>query len=98
LIEEVTEKERDDGKTINFSLVYGQGDEATARSLKKSVGEAIRFKAQYFAAIPEIQPFINSVHRVTRTRGYIRNWYGRRRRLKYDEAYKAPNALIQGCA
>ena len=31
-------------------------------------------------------------------RGYVRNFYGRRRRLDPDDCYKAPNALIQGCA
>lgn len=91
-------EERQKAKTVNFSLVYGQGDEATANSLKMTLSNARRFKAQYFAGIPEVEPFINSVMRVTRRRGYIRNFYGRRRRLKYDEAYKAPNALIQGCA
>lgn len=96
--EEVTEDERSRAKTINFGLIYGQGDDLTARSLKLTKSEAIRFKQHYFAMIPEAQPFINTVMKVTRARGYIRNWYGRRRRLKYDEAYKAPNALIQSWA
>lgn len=95
---DVIEKERDDGKTVNFSLVYGQGDEATAAALKTSVHHAKLFKQKYFAAIPEVDPFIRTVHAVVRTRGFIRNWYGRRRRLTYNEAYKAPNALIQGWA
>lgn len=63
-----------------------------------SVAEAIRFKNRYFANIPEAKPFIDAVQRVTRTRGYVVNYYNRRRRLKSDEVYKAPNALIQGCA
>lgn len=96
--DEVTDEERSNAKTINFSLVYGQGNEATARSLKVTVTNAIVFKERYFASIPEIQPFIRTVHAVVRTRGFVKNWYDRRRRLKSDEAYKAPNALIQGCA
>lgn len=90
--------ERDKAKTINFSLVYGQGDDATAASLKTSKSDAIRFKHKYFNALPEVEPFLNSVKRVTKARGYIRNSYGRRRRLKPQEVYKAPNALIQGWA
>jgi DNA polymerase-1 len=31
-------------------------------------------------------------------RGFVKNFYGRRRRLDTDDCYKAPNALIQGCA
>lgn len=97
-IEEVTEEERARAKTINFGLIYGQGDELTASSLKLTLSEARRFKDHYFAMIPESQPFISTVHKVVRARGFVKNFYGRRRRLGYDEAYKAPNALIQGWA
>ncbi|MNB69355.1 DNA polymerase I [compost metagenome] len=97
-IEEVTEDERSRAKTVNFSIVYGQGDEATAISLKMTLADARRFKRTYFASMPEIEPFIGTVQRVTRTRGYIKNFYKRRRRLNSNEVYKAPNALIQGCA
>jgi DNA polymerase-1 len=96
--DEVTDDERSKAKTINFGLIYGQGDDLTAASLKLSKPEARRFKDHYFAMIPEAQPFIHTVHKVVRTRGFVKNWYGRRRRLGYDEAYKAPNALIQGWA
>lgn len=98
IYEEVLEWQRKKAKTVNFSLVYGQGDEASSISLKMTLQETIRFKDHYFAMIPEVLPFINTVQRVTRTRGYVRNYYGRRRRLKPEEVYKATNALIQGCA
>lgn len=97
-IEEVTEDERQKAKTVNFSLVYGQGDEASANSLKMTKAGARRFKDHYFAMIPEALPFIKQVHAVVRARGFVKNFYGRRRRLTSNEAYKAPNALIQGCA
>lgn len=97
-IEDVTEEERARAKTINFGLIYGQGDELTASSLKLSLSEARRFKEHYFAMIPQANPFIQTVHKVIRARGYVKNWFGRRRRLGYDEAYKGPNALIQGWA
>ena len=97
-IEEVTPDERQRAKTINFSLIYGQGDEASARAFGTSVTEARNIKANYFAHIPEARPFIRTVHAVVEGRGFVKNFYGRRRRLKTEEAYKAPNALIQGCA
>lgn len=96
--DEVTEEQRTKAKTVNFSLIYGQGDESSAMSLGMTITQAREFKRHYFAMIPEAEPFIFSVQRVTRTRGYIKNFYGRKRRLKTDEVYKAPNALIQGCA
>jgi len=94
----VTEVQRTKAKTVNFSLIYGQGDEASADSLKMTIAEARAFKEHYFAMIPEARPFIQMVQRITRTRGYIMNRYKRRRRLTHDEVYKATNALIQGCA
>ena len=96
--EEITEEQRTKAKTVNFSFVYGQGDEASAAALKMTKAGARRFKELYFAQIPEVKPFIEQVHSVIRARGYVRNYYNRRRRLTHDEAYKSPNALIQGWA
>ena len=97
-LDNVTDEERSKAKTVNFSQVYGQGNEATAEALRISITEAINFKNQYFASIPEVKPFIDTVQAVIRQRGYVTNFYGRRRRLDYNGAYKGPNALIQGWA
>lgn len=97
-IDNVTDDERGSAKTTNFALVYGQGNEHTAEMLHMTMTETILFKAQYFASIPEAKPFINTVHSVIKQRGFVKNFYGRRRRLSSNDAYKAPNALIQGCA
>lgn len=97
-IDQVTEEEREKAKRINFAKIYGQGIDATAALLKMTLTESALFNATYFAAIPEAKPFINTVHHVIKLRGYIKNFYGRRRRLTTNEGYKAPNALIQGCA
>jgi DNA polymerase I-like protein with 3'-5' exonuclease and polymerase domains len=48
--------------------------------------------------MPEARIFINTVYQVIKLRGFVKNFYGRRRRLDSDDCYKAPNALIQGCA
>lgn len=48
------------------------GDEALADALKLSLSEAIKMKERYFAGLPEARPFINSVQRVTRTRGWVK--------------------------
>ena len=96
--DDITEEERNVAKTLNFALLYGMGLGALAISLGVIESEARAFRERYFAQIPEAEPFIASVHRVTRTRGYVKNHYDRRRRLNYDECYKAPNALVQGVA
>lgn len=96
--DEVTGDERFKAKTTNFALIYGQGDAHTSEMLKLSMTETVAFKNNYFAQIPEARPFINTVHAVIKMRGFVKNFYGRRRRLDTDDCYKAPNALIQGCA
>lgn len=89
---------RSRAKTLNFALIYGMGNQALANDLKVSLTEATDIKARYFSTMPEARVFINTVQQVIKTRGYVRNFFGRRRRLDPDDCYKAPNALIQGCA
>lgn len=89
---------RSRAKTLNFALIYGMGNQALANDLKVSLTEATEIKARYFSTMPEARVFINTVQQVIKMRGYVKNFYGRRRRLDPDDCYKAPNALIQGCA
>ncbi len=89
---------RSKGKTINFALIYGVGIDHLSELLKCSVTEATNLKVSYFAQLPEAKVFISTVHAVIKQRGFVKNYYGRRRRLDPDDCYKAPNALIQGCA
>lgn len=89
---------RSRAKTLNFALIYGMGNQALANDLKVSLTEATEVKARYFSTMPEARVFINTVYQVIKMRGFVKNFYGRRRRLDSDDCYKAPNALIQGCA
>lgn len=89
---------RSKGKTINFALIYGVGTEHLSELLDCTTTEATELKAHYFAQLPEARIFINTVYQVIKQRGKVKNYYGRYRRLDPDDCYKAPNALIQGCA
>lgn len=89
---------RSRAKTLNFALIYGMGNQALANDLKVTLTEATDIKARYFSTMPEARVFINTVYQVIKMRGFVKNYYGRRRRLDSDDCYKAPNALIQGCA
>lgn len=89
---------RSRAKTLNFALIYGMGNQALANDLKVPLTEATDIKARYFSTMPEARVFISTVQQVIKMRGYVKNFYGRRRRLDPDDCYKAPNALIQGCA
>jgi DNA polymerase-1 len=89
---------RSRAKTLNFALIYGMGNQALANDLKVPLTEAENIKARYFSTMPEARVFINTVQQVIKMRGFVKNFFGRRRRLDADDCYKAPNALIQGCA
>lgn len=89
---------RSRAKTLNFALLYGMGNQALANDLKVSLSEATEIKARYFSTMPEAQILISTIQQVIKMRGFVKNFYGRRRRLAADDCYKAPNALIQGCA
>lgn len=89
---------RQRAKTINFALIYGVGQQHLSELLKCTPTEAADIKARYFSTMPEARIFINTVYQVIKLRGFVKNFYGRRRRLDSDDCYKAPNALIQGCA
>lgn len=89
---------RQRAKTLNFALIYGVGQNHLSELLKCSPTEAAEIKARYFSTMPEARVFINTVQQVIKMRGFVKNFYGRRRRLDPDDCYKAPNALIQGCA
>ena len=89
---------RSKAKTVNFALLYGVGISHLSEMLKCSETEASSMRSQYFASLPEAQVFISTVQQVIKMRGFVKNFYGRRRRLDPDDCYKAPNALIQGCA
>ena len=91
---------RKQAKTINFGLLYGMGVEKLAAELKITVAEARALKFKYFAKLPKVKRFIDSVTRAGKARGYIFNWLGRRNYISSTEfAYILPNHLIQGgCA
>lgn len=67
-------------------------------STQEMIAKAKEMKAKYFSQFPEIEAFLDKVKRACKERGYVRTWGRRKRHFKYPakEAYKAPNALIQG--
>lgn len=84
-------------KTLNFGLLYGMGKDKLAKKLGVSVAEAQAFKYQYFAKLPLVHGFIKQTQFAAATRGWLRNWMGRRFYFPNPEfAYKGANSVIQG--
>lgn len=91
---------RKQAKNLNFAILYGAGPAKMAAMMGVSEREARNLRDQYFMKLPFVEMFIRKVITVGRTRGYVRNWLGRRCHVSSPEfAYVLPNHLIQGgCA
>lgn len=79
--DEVTKDQRAAAKAINFSILYGVGPRALARSTGMSFDEAREFIARYFAVHPGIQAYIDAQKMHARSEGYVQTLFGRRRYL-----------------
>lgn len=106
---------RKQAKTINFGIVYGQGPKLLAESLSEpekglivTEDEAKQFLVDFDKTFPRVAKFIKKQHKLVHKQAYVRNLFGRKRRLpnidskKYHEVSEAErqsvNAPIQGAA
>lgn len=100
---------RTEAKTLNFMLLYGGGAQKLADALGITLEKAGQLKQKYFKNLPGVSRFTRRVIEAADSRGWVRNWAGRR--YYFPEltdprtgrpsrfAYKAPNHIIQGgCA
>lgn len=94
--EQITDDQRQVGKTLNFSIIYGGGTPTIRRQLGVDYKEAKRLLTMYHHTRPGIKLLTDTLAETISQRGYIRNLYGRR--LHVEESHKALNALIQGSA
>ena len=101
-LEQVTPLQRKHGKTINFGILYGRGDNAIAQELGVSVLEARSIINQYYARLPRVKQWKTEVEEQALARGYVEYSVGRRRHfagLKEDEIRReSVNTIIQGTA
>jgi DNA polymerase-1 len=94
--DKIDDEQRQVGKTLNFSIIYGGGTPTIMRQLGVEYKEAKRLLAAYHATRPGIRTLNEQISQTLDQRGYISNLYGRR--LHIEEHHKALNALIQGSA
>jgi DNA polymerase-1 len=95
------ESQRQRGKTLNYSVMYGAG----VRSMRKAFGvdtnEARKILARYHEAFPEVSRLQQRIEFALYDRGEVKTPWGRRQRVERNvdrEAYKFTNYLIQGTA
>lgn len=94
--EDLTDEERQTGKTLNFSLVYGGGRPTIVRQLGISYPEATRLLRNFHRRWPGIGRLVDSLHATYSHRGYLRTIAGAR--LHPTSQHKELNAVVQSSA
>lgn len=106
--EAVTHAQRQIGKRINFSILYGLTPYGLSKDLGISHSDATQYIDRYFAQYPEVSSWMESVIEETKKYGYVTTHWGRRRYIPgiyernkslYDLAQRiAINTKAQGTA
>lgn len=93
--EQVTDEDRDVGKTMNFALVYGMSEEGLADRLGISVGEARELFARYHAAYPRIREWMEKTITASKRYGYVTTRFGRKVKIwEYVDSEDANSAWL----
>jgi len=79
--EEVTSQLRSRAKTVNFGIVYGQGDFSLSQDLGISKKEAKDYIDAYFEHFSGIKSFMNGKIEQAKKQGYVDTIFNRRRYL-----------------
>ncbi len=107
-IGQVSHAQRQLGKRINFSILYGLTPYGLSKDLDISVQDAKRCIEKYFAQFPKVRAWMDGVIEQTLQFGYVTTLWGRRRYLPgiyeknktlYEQACRvAINTKAQGTA
>jgi DNA polymerase-1 len=95
-------------KTINFGLIYGMSAFSLGRELGVATAEAQRFIDAYFARLPRVREFLDSIKEQARATGKVSTLFGRVRwisgldshnsQVRGNAERQAINAPVQGTA
>jgi len=104
----VTNEQRQLGKRINFSILYGLTPFGLSKDLNISFKDAKKYIERYFEQYPHVAAWMKSVIAYATEHGYVETHWGRRRyiptihernRTLYEEACRiAVNTVAQGTA
>lgn len=107
-LKDVTSQQRQVGKRINFSILYGLTPYGLSKDLRISYTDAQQYIDRYFAQYPQVSAWMASVIEEAKDLGYVSTYAGRRRYIPgiyeknktlYDLACRvAINTKAQGTA
>lgn len=86
-----------EGKTLNFSMLYGAGPKKLAEMLLIGETEAYSLHREFWEEYPSLREAVANATMAAQSRGWVRLWTGRKRHFQNkNEAHKAFNSIIQG--
>lgn len=91
--EAVTHQQRQIGKRINFSVLYGMTPYGLSQDLGIPLNEAKKYIETYFEQYPEVKVWMERTVEQAKELGYVSTLYGRRRYVR--GLYEANKALYQ---
>jgi len=108
VLDAVTHEQRQLGKRINFSILYGLTPYGLSKDLGISFKDAKKYIERYFEQYPDVSAWMESIVEYAKKHGYVETFWGRRRyiptiyeknRTMYEEACRvAINTVAQGTA
>ncbi len=84
----VTDEMRSAAKTVNFGIIYGQGDFGLSKELKISVKNARSYIESYFTKYEGVRAYMTDTVEKAKEEGFVTTIFGRRR---YIDELKAKN-------
>ncbi len=92
--------DRTTGKNINFAMAFNAGKGKTLQMIGKgrTLHEATVIYNTYHQKLPGIKKTSQEAMNVVMTRGYVRNAFGRERRIIAKKSYTAFNSIVQSTA
>lgn len=81
-INQVSQEQRRNAKTVNFSIIYGAGASNLSRQLNIKRQEAKELIDEYFRQYPGLKSYMEKVVEKARQQGYVETMLGRRRYLR----------------
>ena len=97
-LEEVTKKQRELGKTINYGVLYGMGSRRLAREFDISPSEASDYIDNYFDRYEVVSDYFDELVEMARERGYAETMFGRRRALPGLDGHGGQQAYAERAA
>ncbi|MBP9758572.1 DNA polymerase I [Candidatus Dojkabacteria bacterium] len=77
--DKITKKQRDTGKTLNYSLIYGISAYGLSDRLKIHAEEAQELIARYFTIYPKVKEYFDNLLLESKKSGRVETLYGRYR-------------------